>query len=294
VTGFCDGESSFSIKIGKDLTRKHEIKISPSFSIELHKKDIAIVYMIKTFFNTGSIIERVRHGKPSAIYSVQSVKILYENIIPHFNKYPLLTQKKIDFILFSRTVETMYNTRILEIPHVNKILSYKSCMGKDKGLPSILSNLFPGAKKLERSSIILPSYLKETIITGFVSAEGMFYIKPVKNKGILSKYTFVFSISQDIRDRHLFCKIKDFMACGVIESKKSRINEVVLCVYKYSDIIEKVIPFFLKNKIIGVKYKDFKDFYKAISMIDSNNNIYKKELNSAILSIKKGMNSKRR
>lgn len=299
VTGFCDGESSFSIKIGKDLTRKHKIKISPSFSIELHKKDIAILYMIKTFFNAGSIIERVRHGKPSAIYSVQSVKILYENIIPHFYKYPLLTKKKIDFILLSHTVEIMYNTKTLEISHVNEILSYKSCMGKGKGLPSVLSNLFPGVNKLERSSIILPCDLKETIMSslwlaGFVSAEGMFYIKPVNYKGILSKYTFVFSISQHIRDRDLFCKIKDFMACGVIETKKSRINEVVFCVYKYSDIIEKVIPFFLKNKIIGVKYKDFIDFYKAISIVEDKKNINKKKLNSAILFIKKGMNSKRK
>jgi len=120
---------------------------------------------MKTFFNTGSIIERVRHGKPTAIYSVQSLKILYENIIPHFNKYPLLTQKKIDFILFSHTVEIMYKNKILEICHVNKILSYKSCMGKDKGLSSILLDLFPDVNKLVRSSITLPSYLKETILS---------------------------------------------------------------------------------------------------------------------------------
>jgi len=299
VTGFCDGESSFSIKIGKDLTRKHKIKISPCFSIELHKKDIAILSMMKTFFNTGSIIERVRHGKPTAIYSVQSLKILYENIIPHFNKYPLLTQKKIDFILFSHTVEIMYNNKILEICHVNKILSYKSCMGKDKGLSSILLDLFPDVNKLVRSSITLPCYLKETILSslwlaGFASAEGMFYIKPVKHEGILSKYILVFSISQHIRDINLFYKIKDFIACGVIETKKSRINEVVFCVYKYSDIIEKVIPFFLNNKIIGAKHKDFLDFYKAMSIIKGNNNINKEKLNTAILFIKNGMNSKRK
>lgn len=299
VTGFCDGESSFSIKIGEDLTRRQKIKINPSFSIELHKKDIAILYMMKTFFNTGSIIERVRKGKPTSIYSVQSVKTLYENIIPHFNKYPLLTQKKIDFLLFSDAVEIMYNTKILEISHINKILSYKSCMGKDKGLSSTLSDLFPNVNKLERSSITLPFYLKETIITclwlaGFASAKGMFYIKPVNHKGILYRYMFVFSMSQHIRDLDLFCKIKNFMCCGVIENRKSRINEAVFCVYKYSDIIDKVIPFFLKNKIIGVKYKDFIDFYKATSITEDKNNINKERLNSAILFIKKGMNSKRK
>jgi hypothetical protein len=165
ITGFCDGESSFSIKIGKDLTRKYKVKINPSFSIELHKKDIDILYMIKGFFNSGSIIERVRDGKPTAIYSVQSIKILYENIIPHFKKHPLLTQKKIDFLLFSYSVEIMYNNKHLDILDVNKILSFKSCMGKDKGLSSTLSILFPNVNKLVRSSIILPNYLQETTIT---------------------------------------------------------------------------------------------------------------------------------
>lgn len=299
ITGFCDGESSFSIRIAKDLTRKHKIKISPVFSIELHKKDLSILFMIKSFFNAGYIIERVRNGKPTVIYSVQSIKILYENIMPHFKKYPLLSQKKIDFLLFSDAVEIMYKTKHLQICHVNNILSYKSCMGKDKGLSSILSDLFPDVNKLVRSSISLPDYLKETIISplwlaGFTSAEGMFYIKPVNYKGALSKYILVFSISQHIRDLSLFHKIKDFLACGVIETKRSRENEVVYSVYKYSDIIEKVLPFFVNNKIVGVKYKNFLDFRKASLLFEDKDYTNKEKLNSAIGFIKRGMNSKRK
>ena len=302
ITGFCDGESSFSIKIGKDTTRKHKIKINPAFSIELHKKDINILTMIKTFFNAGSIIERVRDGKPTAIYSVQSIKILYENIIPHFKKYPLLTQKKIDFLLFSDAVEIMYKTKHIEISHVNKILSLKSCMGKNKGLSSLLLNLFPNVDRLLRSDVVLPGYLKETKINslwlaGFTSAEGMFYIKPVKYKGVLSNYLFVFSITQHIRDIDLFHKIKHFMSCGIIETKKSRINEVVYCVYKHSDILEKVIPFFSHNKIVGVKLNDFLDFRKANLLSESKEHTElasKEKLNSAIALIKNTMNSKRK
>lgn len=295
ITGFCDGASSFSIKIGKDLTRKYKIKINPNFSIEIHKKDIDILYMIKDFFNTGSIIERVRDGKPTAIYSVQSIKVLYENIIPHFKKHPLLTQKKIDFLLFSYSVEIMYNNKHLDILDVNKILSFKSCMGKDKGLSSTLSVLFPKVNKLERSSITIPNYLQQTTITsswlaGFTSAEGMFYIKPIKNKGVLSKYVFIFSLSQHIRDLDLFYKIKDFLACGVIETRKSRSNEVVYNVYKHFDIINKIIPFFLNNRIIGVKYKDFLAFHK-ITTLDYTD---KEKLNLTIGLIKSGMNSKRK
>lgn len=302
ITGFCDGESCFSIKIAKDITRKHQIKINPSFSIELHKKDIYILYMFKNFFNAGSIIERVRDGKPSAIYSVQSIKILYKIIIPHFKKYPLLTQKKIDFILFNDAVEILYTNKHLNgytLSDVNKILALKSCMGKNKGLSSTLLSLFPNVEKLTRSDIVIPDYIKQTTISslwlaGFTSAEGMFYIKPVKYKNVLSKYIFLFSISQHIRDIDLFYKIKQFTGCGIIEIKKTRTNEIVYYVSKQSDIIEKIIPFFSHNKIVGVKYKDFLDFHKAILLIENKDYINKEKLNSAIALIKNGMNSKRK
>jgi hypothetical protein len=58
----------------------------------------------KGFFNVGSVIVRIRDGKSTGIYTVQSLQGLAHYIIPHFNKYPLLSQKKPDFLLFSRVV----------------------------------------------------------------------------------------------------------------------------------------------------------------------------------------------
>ena len=268
----------------------------------MHIKDINLLYNIQGFFNTGTVTQRVRNGKPSAIYSVQSIKILSHIIIPHFKKYCLLTEKKIDFLLFSDAVEIMYNTASLELCHINKILSLKSCMGKDKGLSNILLNLFPNVDKLVRSSIVLPDYLKQAKINslwlaGFTSAEGMFYIKPVNYKGVLRNFIFVFSITQHARDSDLFHKIKDFLGCGTIETKSTRINEVVYCVYKYSDILEKILPFFLNYEIVGIKHNDFLDFHKAILLSEnkkSDENFSIEELNSAIALIKSGMNSKRK
>lgn len=91
----------------------------------------------------------------------------------------------------------------------------------------------------------------------------------------------------------MFYWLKDFLGCGVIETKKSRMNEVVYCVYKYSDMLDKVISFFSNNEIIGVKNKDFKGFCKAILLIKDKNYINKEKLNSAIALIKNGMNMRR-
>ncbi len=93
ITGFADAESSFVIKISKRI-RKFPWNIIPTFTIELHERDISLLIKIKEYFGVGTIIKRVRNGKYSAIYLVQSLNDLVKKIIPHFKNYPMLTQKQ--------------------------------------------------------------------------------------------------------------------------------------------------------------------------------------------------------
>ena len=91
VTGFADAESSFILKISKRI-RKFTWQIIPTFTIELHERDISLLIKIKEYFGVGTIRKRVISGKYSAIYSVQSLN--EKKIIPHFKNYPMLTQKQ--------------------------------------------------------------------------------------------------------------------------------------------------------------------------------------------------------
>ncbi len=92
VTGFSDAESSFSLRLTKSKSSSTGWHINPIFAIELHQKDIAILEEIKNFFGVGSI--SIRKTRNNAVFHVQSVKDLNNVVIPHFNKYPLITQKK--------------------------------------------------------------------------------------------------------------------------------------------------------------------------------------------------------
>jgi len=49
-------------------------------------------------------------------------------IIPHFEKYPLLTQKSADFILFKQIVELMNNNAHLSKVGLLKIINIKASM----------------------------------------------------------------------------------------------------------------------------------------------------------------------
>jgi hypothetical protein len=59
-----------------------------------------LLNQIKAFFGVGVIT----FEKDYAIFTVKSIKDLINVIIPHFDKYPLLTQKQADFELFKQIV----------------------------------------------------------------------------------------------------------------------------------------------------------------------------------------------
>jgi hypothetical protein len=51
-----------------------------------------------------------------------------------------------------------------------------------------------------------------------------------------------------------------YFACGNLYFSKEAVN---YCVDKYSDLTEKIIPFFEKHPIFGVKFQDFEDFCRV-------------------------------
>jgi len=102
ITGFSDGESSFHISVLKKKGYKMLYQVLPVFTIQLHIKDLYLLEKIQSFFGVGVITKKSKSN--SVIYSVQSLKDLNLAIIPHFDKYPLLTQKQADFTLFKQVI----------------------------------------------------------------------------------------------------------------------------------------------------------------------------------------------
>ena len=88
--------------VSKKSTLKSGLNLTPEFQIELHSRDTLLLIKIQSFFGVGIIIERSRSRKnlnsSMVRYSVQSYRDLANAIIPHFDKFPLLTKKKADYI----------------------------------------------------------------------------------------------------------------------------------------------------------------------------------------------------
>jgi len=54
---------------------------------------------IKSFFNETGSIYAINNNK-ALLYQVRNLRDITNVIIPHFEQYPLITQKQSDFVLF--------------------------------------------------------------------------------------------------------------------------------------------------------------------------------------------------
>ena len=96
LTGFSDAESCFMVRVIQTKS-KRGYQVQPSFSIGLHEKDRSLLESIKAYF--GGVGKIDKQGKDSFLYRVASKKDL-KVIIEHFEKYPLITQKRAVYELF--------------------------------------------------------------------------------------------------------------------------------------------------------------------------------------------------
>jgi len=105
---------------------------------------------IKAYFEGAGTISQ---GKMDIIYRVTSVSQLINVIIPHFEKYPLLTQKLADFLLFKQVVNMLSRKEHLTKEGCQEIVNIKSLI--NDGLSNELKGSFPNSISGERPTVPL-------------------------------------------------------------------------------------------------------------------------------------------
>uniref|UniRef100_UPI0030038D3E LAGLIDADG homing endonuclease n=1 Tax=Elmerina hispida TaxID=1245649 RepID=UPI0030038D3E len=126
ITGFCDAESSFQIVIIKNKNSKLGWSVQPFFTIGLHSRDLVLLSKIKSYFSCGTIVKNEIQNEVS--FRVSSLQDLTEKIIPHFLNYPLLTQKKADFLLFKQATDLLLKKSHLTMEGLQELVNIKSSM----------------------------------------------------------------------------------------------------------------------------------------------------------------------
>ena len=236
-----------------------------------------------------------KEGKDRVQVRVASLHYLINVIIPHFDKYPLITQKNADFILFKKVVDLINCGEHLTIDGLKKILAIRASI--NWGLTAKLKAAFPEIVPAERLFIQSKKIFDPWWLAGFTSGEGCFYIKISKSKthklGLVVQ--LIFKIAQHSKDEQLIKYLITYLGCGIYvtrsKDKNVQVNDYV--VTRLSDIINIVIPFFDKYKIVGVKSLDFADLKKVAELMHQNEAHLNPEGLKKICQIKSRMNDGR-
>ena len=124
-------------------------QVLPIFTIQLHIKDLYLLEKIPAFFGVGVITKKSKSN--SVVYSVQYLKDLNLAIIPHFEKYPLLTQKQADFTIFKEVINLMNKGEHLTKDGLDKIINIKASI--NKGLSEQLKEQFTNVVLVQRPKV---------------------------------------------------------------------------------------------------------------------------------------------
>ena len=285
ITGFIDAEGCFSIRVRKTKKTLIGWQVEAVFSICLHSRDLPLLEEIKTYFGG---IGRISKGKNCA-YFVSSIEDITTIIIPHLVKYPLITKKQGDFLLFKSSVEMVKAKKHLTMEGLQNIVSNKASInfGLTDELKAAFPNTIPALKSLAVNTKIPHSYW----MAGFISGDGCFAVTEYKSSSRIN-VRLVFSISQHSKDKSLIRNMVDFFGCGsYIPSSLNRTTVSFQC-YTFSGNYEKIIPFFRVYNIKGEKSKDFDDWCKIAEIIKTKDHLTKKGFD-LICQIKSGMNKGR-
>ncbi len=285
VTGLTEAEGSFTISFVKNDRYKMGYQIQGIFKITMHKKDNDLLYKVQEFFDTeGSV---TKHGDTTSQYTVRSFKNL-DRIIAHFDKYPLISQKYADYLLFKDAISLIKNKEHLNRKGFIKVLCIRASM--NSGLSDELQLAFPNIKPISRPSVLINNNIDPNWIAGLASGDGCFHIS-IRNSSstkLGKSVVLKFHIVQHSRDIELMEKLIYSLDCGKIELLLKQ-SAVYFVVVKFQDILEKIIPLFDKYPIRGVKALDYTDFKKIVNIMFNKEHLTEQGL-SKIQSIKSNMN----
>ena len=121
IAGFTDGEGRFNVSIKKRNDYKNTWKLTASCNISQNERHI--LGLIKKTIGCGTLRER----KDGVVYyEVTNITSLYENVLPFFERFSFLSQKKKkNFAIFRQIVRKMYNKEHFSKEGMREILELR-------------------------------------------------------------------------------------------------------------------------------------------------------------------------
>jgi hypothetical protein len=105
ISGYVDGEGCFTVSISPRAKLLVRWEVRPSFSVSQNGDRAEVLHAIQAYFGCGSI--RPDRSDKTLKWETRALEDLLERVIPHFNRYPLLSGKRYDFDRFASVCQLM-------------------------------------------------------------------------------------------------------------------------------------------------------------------------------------------
>ena len=315
VTGLTDGEGGFYCSILKTSSTNgtNRIRVKLEFKVVQKSHSEGVLFKLQNFFSCGTVVIDNRKTDTKK-YHVTSINEILNKIIPHFETYPCLTSKFLNFRDWKEIARIMETKDHLTKEGLEKIREISSKMNTGRTFREKY-NFLSHSLNLDSNGTIqykLPEYWVQTFIDG----EGMFYNylktelpltsishypdqsiwtgQRETNKVILDSSL---EIAQANHDVLILIAIKQFFNGGYIKPKYN-VSSITDCQESRSvnrfilRDTKKIIEFVNKYPMLTRKHLDYLDWKTIVEL--KNNGEYKSPKGLAkIQEIKGRMNTNR-
>ena len=105
ISGYVDGEGCFTVSISPRAKLLVGWEVRPSLSVSQNGDRAEVLHAVQAYFGCGSI--RPDRSDKTVKWETRRLEDLVERVIPHFERYPLLSGKRLDFERFSAVCRLM-------------------------------------------------------------------------------------------------------------------------------------------------------------------------------------------
>ena len=121
LSGYADGEGSFCVSFSPRPKLRTLLEVRPSFSVSQNGDRQEVLKLFQRYLDCVTI--RRNPSDRTFKYESRSIKDLIGKVIPHFQKYPLLSSKKKDFEKFAALCQMIYEGKHLKQDTLKEIVT---------------------------------------------------------------------------------------------------------------------------------------------------------------------------
>ena len=121
ISGYVDGEGCFTVSFSPRNKLRMGWEVRPSFSVSQNADRAEVLVAIREYLGCGGF--RPDRSDKTLKYEVRDLASLLAKVIPHFERYPLMSSKRRDFETFAIICKMLGGRRHLSRDGLREIAS---------------------------------------------------------------------------------------------------------------------------------------------------------------------------